>query len=335
VDVEPNLILQVPINVSGRFKDHLEGLGCLVCFVPPKASIVLLFVQSPQPEAIVASLVADEFAGRMLHRVFPVHGRAASLSEVLEGVAASLEGVTLRVQMWPKKRELELIELMDAEVAVDPKAFTHVLFVVAAMGRYYYALASAEEHHLGNIPARHIDDDALCRAMYKIKEATVRCNVPLQADWTTLDLGASPGGWVQYLAQHVGKVVAVDPGEVALPAHGMAEVVHIKRLSEDAMEEIVQHGPYQLLCSDMNVHPEKAAGIMATLAPHLVPRGFLVLTLKFVMKGKRNEEKMQEQAISTLGTYFDHFEIIWLFSNQSGEKTLLARRKEDPGAKSM
>jgi len=264
----------------------------------------------------VASLVADEFAGRMLHRVFPVHGRAASLSEVLEGVAASLEGVTLRVQMWPKKRELELIELMDAEVAVDPKAFTHVLFVVAAMGR-------------------HIDDDALCRAMYKIKEATVRCNVPLQADWTTLDLGASPGGWVQYLAQHVGKVVAVDPGEVALPAHGMAEVVHIKRLSEDAMEEIVQHGPYQLLCSDMNVHPEKAAGIMATLAPHLVPRGFLVLTLKFVMKGKRNEEKMQEQAISTLGTYFDHFEIIWLFSNQSGEKTLLARRKEDPGAKSM
>ena len=77
----------------------------------------------------------------------------------------------------------------------------------------------------------------------------------------------------------------------------------------------------------MNMHPEAAARVMLSVSELLVPGGFLVLTLKYVKRGKWNEEEMTRQAMAVLEGEFCEMRIMWLFANQAGEKTLLARKK--------
>ena len=46
-----------------------------------------------------------------------------------------------------------------------------------------------------------------------------------------------------------------------------------------------------------------------------------------VKRGKWNEEEMTRQAMAVLEGEFCEMRIMWLFANQAGEKTLLARKK--------
>ena len=235
--------------------------------------------------------------------------------------------MTLRLQTWPKKYEVELGDLIPEEVPLDPRSFSHMLFVVEAAGAFHVSIKSKDAFQ-GHIAVKHKEESALCRAMYKVKEACVKGGVRLKPEFGALDLGASPGGWTRYLSGQVGKVVAVDPGEVEVEAaNSRCKVVHIKQKSEDCLAELAAHGPYHFIGSDMNMHPEAAAKTMLSLSHLLEPEAYLVLTLKFVKRGKRNEEEMTRMAIETLSPDFDRFNTIWLLSNQSGEKTLLARKK--------
>lgn len=322
--LEPNLILQVTMAVAQRMKDYVsEKYACSVCFVPPKADMVLLFVSTSDPKGTMAAMIDDEVASRYIHRVYPIESRA----ETLEAVAGlDYSGMTLRLQMWPKKREGELGQLIPEEVALDPRSFTHMLFVVHSQNEYHYSL-QPRSSFCGSIAQRNTEDNALCRAIYKIKEACTRLPIPLERAWKAIDLGASPGGWTHYLSGYVGKVVAVDPGKVEIPDDTtQCEVVHIKKPAQDALAEIQEHGPYQLICSDMNIHPEAAARMMVSLSHAVEPGGYLVLTIKLVKRGKRNAEEMIKLAKEMLDPLYDTFTVLWLMSNQTGEKTLLARR---------
>ena len=83
---------------------------------------------------------------------------------------------------------------------------------------------------------------------------------------------------------------------------------------------------------------------MVSLSHAVEPGGYLVLTIKLVKRGKRNAEEMIKLAKAIRTTFllagafysvvsqemldplYDTFTVLWLMSNQTGEKTLLARR---------
>jgi 23S rRNA (cytidine2498-2'-O)-methyltransferase len=252
----------------------------------------------------------------------------------LEAVSAlDFSGKSLRLQVWPKKAETKLGGLIPAEIPLCHHGYTDMLFVVNVADAYYYALrpSDASSCQLGHIAVKHTSDDsALCRAMYKIKEACCRGDVPIKSEWRALDLGASPGGWSQYLATAgVARVVAVDPGLVEIALEHKDVVRHIPALAQDALHELDREGPYNLICSDMNMHPEAAARVMLSAAHLVVPGGYLFLTIKFVKRGKKAEEEMTRQEMEVLQGEFEGMRLMWLFANQGGEKTLIARKKAD------
>ncbi|CAN0312524.1 unnamed protein product, partial [Phaeothamnion confervicola] len=79
---------------------------------------------------------------------------------------------------------------------------------------------------------------AICRAWYKIDEVTRRAGILYDASWRAIDLGASPGGWTDFLAQRCATVVAVDPAHLAPAVAVLPNVVHVQKKAEDAHAEI-------------------------------------------------------------------------------------------------
>ena len=88
------------------------------------------------------------------------------------------------------------------------------------------------------------------RSVYKLEEIDQRWHL-LGKGRRVLDLGASPGSWMQYAAEHVGptgRVIGYDlkPLEVALPAHAVFEIADVFALDAAALG-----GPFDVVLSDM------------------------------------------------------------------------------------
>jgi 23S rRNA (uridine2552-2'-O)-methyltransferase len=93
------------------------------------------------------------------------------------------------------------------------------------------------------------------RSIYKLEEIDRRIRLT-RPGLRVLDLGAAPGSWTQYLANKVGPrglVVALDlnPLKVAVPKHVRAAEVDILACP---LSVIAEHGPFDLVVSDMAPH---------------------------------------------------------------------------------
>ena len=97
-----------------------------------------------------------------------------------------------------------------------------VACVAYVQGRIAAGLAAPSAFH-GDLSTAHRNTggEAVSRAYYKLREVRARCAcVPadLSVVAAAIDVGAAPGGWTACLAKAgVGRVVAVDPGELRLP----------------------------------------------------------------------------------------------------------------------
>ena len=93
------------------------------------------------------------------------------------------------------------------------------------------------------------------RSVYKLQEIDRRVQL-LRRGQRVLDLGASPGSWTQYAAQHVGregKVVGIDlnPPRIGLPPHVSFQALDVFKL--DALAELGPHS-FDVVMSDMAPH---------------------------------------------------------------------------------
>jgi 23S rRNA (uridine2552-2'-O)-methyltransferase len=91
------------------------------------------------------------------------------------------------------------------------------------------------------------------RSVFKLEEIDQRTRI-LKQGMRVLDLGAAPGSWSAYAAERIGKngvLVAVDrtPLTQLLPAH--AVVLEADMLEPAAAALVAQHGPYDVVLSDM------------------------------------------------------------------------------------
>ncbi|KAL6076970.1 FtsJ domain-containing protein [Balamuthia mandrillaris] len=132
---------------------------------------------------------------------------------------------------------------------------------------FYYGLVSRQQFWSVETAIHSIPMNRLTRAHFKLREALERMKEPLelpinikkeyfhqrksgegggvmvQQDWEkrfiAVDVGASPGGWTQYLSTFASLVIAVDPAALRinpLPPN----VVHLQMKSEEAVPYIKQ-----------------------------------------------------------------------------------------------
>jgi FtsJ-like methyltransferase len=96
-----------------------------------------------------------------------------------------------------------------------------------------------------------------------------------------VDVGAAPGGWSEFLAEHCGvrTVYAVDPAELApdMPPN----VVHMRMTGAAAIQILLRDGiRADVLVCDMNIFPNAALDILEPLLPVLRPGALVVITFK-------------------------------------------------------
>jgi hypothetical protein len=174
-----------------------------------------------------------------------------------------------------------------------------------------------------------------------------------------VDVGASPGGWCQRLAQEAGLVIATDASpltcphvlydaEAGLPTTREGQVVHVKRKISDALPVLAAAGPVQMLTIDINAGRKDTLALLKTLKTYMALRSTLVLTVKLIDKPsyllpviREVQDSLRswrrgERSLVILSSYnpplsrreqgFGHIQVMHLFSNKRQEFTVLATK---------
>ena len=253
----------------------------------------------------------------------------------------------------------------DHDVSVSPEVFrpggghsTHLIHCVYSSIDGYFrwgviSTAEAERQLLTTssiwnriVEKRHKDNDgdtgeAVCRAYYKIQEVIEYHFV--QWGWheeclpfeTVVDVGASPGGWTQYLARISKKIIAVDPGELRPEVLAMNNVQHLPHLIENkSVQSVLRNLDKKLTCCicDINVDVRETAKLLLRhVLPHMSD-GVIVMTLKLckspTTKFIESAVKAVKSILNESGKCFD-YRVIHCNSNSSNERTIVCKYRDE------
>eukprot|EP00455_Lapot_gusevi_P001445 TRINITY_DN10580_c0_g1_i1.p1 TRINITY_DN10580_c0_g1~~TRINITY_DN10580_c0_g1_i1.p1 ORF type:complete len:350 (-),score=58.71 TRINITY_DN10580_c0_g1_i1:38-1087(-) len=266
---------------------------------------------------------------RNVMRIFPIRRITDKLQDLYE--EPELHQYSFRVHAYPMSVKNSVgPHLEEMKIPMDPRdgAFTHHLSVMQFTdGTYGYDFVPARiplyEHTMPSL--------VISRAYYKLQEVfefVLRDENINFSELKAMDIGASPGGWTQYLAftRNCKLVAAVDPGEMHMHLNDKPNVKHYKQRAEDALSSLEGDAPYDMLMCDMNLTSQDAVEKFSSLAALLRPGAVLVFTMKYTGKS-RNEEKLDQQAMelaTPLSSQYRDFRVVWLFGNSVRERTIIA-----------
>eukprot|EP00978_Attheya_sp_CCMP212_P048860 scaffold585624_cov59-Attheya_sp.AAC.2 len=194
-----------------------------------------------------------------------------------------------------------------------------------------------------NIIADDSSGDDVSRAYYKLKEATETYEASrgiLDQDLyksIALDCGSAPGGWTKYLIEHFHcpTVYSIDPGSLAPSVSTLKETRHMQMKIQDALPILLEDegttGQVKIWVSDMCLHDmgeQVDHLLLAKKKGLLAPNAFFVLTLKCVVGHSKSAfdsqvEKVVDKLRSTSSANVVGVETFHLFSNRSGERTVI------------
>ncbi|MFB6088241.1 MAG: FtsJ-like methyltransferase family protein [Candidatus Aenigmatarchaeota archaeon] len=311
----PTIILHVPKTHLTRFEKYFPENYLA------REKNGFIYVKNMDPYIFLEELKRNgNVMWRYINRVYYFDSETEKYNDLI-----NLEGLThgdmvLRVQAWPSELEERLLEDMDSIYNLNPKTFDHFLSVVEIQDKFLYGLYNKDLFY--RKPKK--SNEPINRSYYKLKEAVNRFNIDLKSDWTVLDIGASPGGWTEYLSDKVGKVVSVDPGKMKIEGDN---IIHIPEMVEDCTEELEEHAPFDMVVSDINQNPVEYSEILKPVYHMLKDSGPLVSTIKLVYRGGEKKKKLIEETREELGKDFKDIDIDWLFSNTKLERTLFAKKR--------
>lgn len=252
-----------------------------------------------------------------------------------------------------------------AGVDINPTGFTHTLSVVQLDTPKEYITEDAKDNGgivylLGLKPALATDaitthdrsrfhegsigeaskDESVSRAYYKLQEALTRYKSGASSVQSrlvgsvALDCGAAPGGWSKYLIDEIkcSKVFSVDPGALDPAVEDLEGVEHMRNTIEIAIPMLAEKGTtIDLWVSDMCLHAISNQVdwlLKARDAGILSPMAMFVLTLKCnIGHSAAAYDKQVEKEVARLDGIATDIETLHLFSNRSGERTVIGRLK--------
>ena len=208
------------------------------------------------------------------------------------------------------------------------------------------------------IMSNQYNANVICRAQSKLQEAFYRYKegpLPdsMKATTTTkggggiaVDCGAAPGGWTQFIVDRTqcDRIYSIDPGDLDPAVAQHPTVLHLRSKVEDALGHIHnvltkenekastdQQQYVKLWVSDMCLHQmsEQVDIFLKAQRMGVVGEGtFFVLTLK--CRVGRSDEAFDEQVAvqcERLEATCRNMQTIHLFSNRSGERTIMGYAK--------
>ena len=293
----------------------------------------IVLVRADSPVIDVFSDVALAKSVRRIYRMSDSFAHA-DLHEAVRMACISSTESSIRVQTFP--RGLTSRVLQSPPLPCDPKGFTHVLNVLFIDGLFVASMTTRAESLVADIhQVSH--SDLVCRAQSKLQELFQR------RSWTptgtAIDIGASPGGWSNFLAKGgCSRVIAVDNGQVVVEHEA---VEHWKMQGMQAIEKmlfaaqradepclhspILKSNPIDLFVCDANVSPSKTLSMLIAALPLMHKESKFVITLKNTCKTKRMFQEEVKAVLEQLSVFADDVQETHLVSNTTKETTISAR----------
>ncbi|MDE1865276.1 MAG: methyltransferase domain-containing protein [Candidatus Micrarchaeota archaeon] len=177
----------------------------------------------------------------------------------------------------------------------EPKRVVYII-----VGEGIVVTASDKSERLPDITLDHFrlenrSHDSLNRAEIKIKEAFESFGLSGKKLERCLDVGASPGGWTNFLVKRGARVVAIDRGVLEYGKLATADfnvitdlkdysdrhtVLHIRANISDEADLPFAPDSFDLVAVDTNTDYMESSRIANLLSRYLRHGGFLIMTLK-------------------------------------------------------
>ncbi|OQR84138.1 hypothetical protein ACHHYP_13854 [Achlya hypogyna] len=318
--MERRAVLHVEETQVERFRAQV---ACLPGVVVARVQSPLLFLRfEPACWGALTRLRRGRISA---HRIYEVDATCHDIGWIVHSVAMrKVPMAVFRVFAYPGLLQEKLVQLLtESGISADPKVYTHELHAVHCDGEFHFGVVKrhhdADEGQCTDDPRSHVP----CRAYYKLEEA-LAADAPFPPETRAIDIGASPGGWTEFLASQGATVVAVDPGMLTV-TH--PRVLHLPMLLEQALPQIAVMNKFHLCVCDINIRPHLMAKLISSVTPYLHPQAKIVLTLKL---SRRPTDAAVQQAVDDvcreLGQACHRFVVTWLHANTINERTLFAEK---------
>ncbi|MBD3352515.1 MAG: hypothetical protein GF364_13585 [Candidatus Lokiarchaeota archaeon] len=305
-----NVYIEIPKSHLIRLKNYISDIWKIDCTI----SNDYILIKDVDLSSLLKRIYNDEIKlWRYITRIYPYNSETKNYEEIL---TLQFQDKIFRVVGHPKEIEDKLLDDLDDKYELNPKTFTHYLSTIFLAQNYFYGLYPSHLYY-----KRPVDSfDPISRAYYKIYESISIFNISIKKDWKVLDIGSSPGGWVQYFRNRVNSIIAVDPAELKLK--DLSGIVHLQKKVEESLEEIKKYGKYNILTCDMNQDPREIAQTINSLSQFMKSDAILILTLKMIFKNKQNQESLVNDTVQILSKEIKNMKVKRLFANSKYEKQL-------------
>jgi 23S rRNA (cytidine2498-2'-O)-methyltransferase len=128
-----------------------------------------------------------------------------------------------------------------------------------------------------------------------------------------MDVGASPGGWTNFMLKRGARVVAIDRGILEYEKLATKDIrviespadysegnalLHIKANVSEAERLPIREASFDLLAVDINTDYRESSRIANSLAAHVRHGGILIMTLKLPVIGDAGKVYMVKEALA-------------------------------------
>lgn len=248
---------------------------------------------------------------------------AEQITEIVGGLANKGEPLRMELVSLGAKRgesakdtEVKVGQALEAKgFSVSLKAPSRLFYAIVGDGLTVIATSLSsdlEDISIDHFRIENKDQDKVNRAEVKMREAfsTFKITGPIRL---SIDIGASPGGWTNFLLKKGSKVVAIDKGVIEYdrlqtkdvkviedPADYEAghDLIHIRANLADSQSLPIKEGSADLLAIDINTDFIESSKIAVSLSKYLKSDGMLIMTLKLPKISDAGRIYMAKDALS-------------------------------------
>ncbi len=216
-----------------------------------------------------------------------------------------------------KTTEVKLGQALEAlGFTVSLKSPQRIVYLI--IGEGISVVASVRSADLDDVTVDHFrlenrNQDRLNRAEVKLKEAFDVFGIGDSKIASCIDVGASPGGWTNFMVKRGAHVVAIDRGALDYEKLATRDVRTIDRVEDYEEGHAVLHmkmnlgetpklplkeGSFDLLAIDTNTDYMESSKIAMALSRYLKAGGFLIMTLKLPKISDAGRIYMAKEALA-------------------------------------